>query len=176
MEGLQGIESASCIGAFYGYAILRNTETVRLGRQIRGEGQCNVPLIRRNRPGESGRNPPGCGLSLGHRRKLLAALCSREPEPAAAPAAAPPMLQDAWLESFRTDRAQGVIDADLDLGALLVLVSTLSYGYALLRDLFAEELDVSAVELDWRMNLGEERLDPERVLEALPAGALGDLR
>jgi murein DD-endopeptidase MepM/ murein hydrolase activator NlpD len=30
--------------------------------------------------------------------------------------------------------------------------------------------------LDWRMNLGEERLDPERVLEALPAGALGDLR
>ena len=30
--------------------------------------------------------------------------------------------------------------------------------------------------LDWRMNLGEERLDPERVLEALPAGARGDLR
>ncbi|HEY5646285.1 MAG TPA: helix-turn-helix domain-containing protein, partial [Pseudomonadales bacterium] len=67
-------------------------------------------------------------------------------------------LQDAWLESFRTDRAQGVIDADLDLGALLVLVSTLSYGYALLRDLFAEELDVSAVELDWRIDALLERL------------------
>jgi len=67
-------------------------------------------------------------------------------------------LQDAWLESVRTDRAQGVIDADLDLGALLVLVSTLSYGYALLRDLFAEELDVSAVELDWRIDALLERL------------------
>jgi murein DD-endopeptidase MepM/ murein hydrolase activator NlpD len=28
--------------------------------------------------------------------------------------------------------------------------------------------------LDWRMNLGEARLDPERVLEALPAGARRD--
>lgn len=72
-------------------------------------------------------------------------------------------LQDAWLDSFRADQARGTIDADLDLEALLVLVSTLSYGYALLRDVFAEELEVSAVELDWRIDGLLERLLAARV-------------
>lgn len=61
-------------------------------------------------------------------------------------------LRDAWIESFQEDQKAGKIDSDLDLEALLVLVSTLSYGYALLRDVFADELDVSAVELDWRVD------------------------
>ena len=61
-------------------------------------------------------------------------------------------LGDDWIESFQEDQKAGKIDSDLDLEALLVLVSTLSYGYALLRDVFADELDVSAVELDWRVD------------------------
>jgi hypothetical protein len=73
-------------------------------------------------------------------------------------------LRDAWIESFQEDQKTGEIDSDLDLEALLVLVSTLSYGYALLRDVFADELGISAVEMDWRV---------DSLLEVLLASSLG---
>ena len=67
-------------------------------------------------------------------------------------------LKDVWLESFQDDQANGEIDADLDLEAFLVMISSLSYGYALMRESFADELEIDPVSLDWRVDAILERL------------------
>lgn len=67
-------------------------------------------------------------------------------------------LHDAWMDSFYNDQKNGEIEEELDLEALLVLVSALSYGYTLLREDFAEEFDISSVELDWRIDALLEKL------------------
>ncbi|MEQ8693219.1 MAG: helix-turn-helix domain-containing protein [Pseudomonadales bacterium] len=60
-------------------------------------------------------------------------------------------LKDAWLETFEADSEAEKIDDDIDLEAFLVLISALSYGYALMRESFAEEFDIDPVNLDWRL-------------------------
>jgi len=60
-------------------------------------------------------------------------------------------LKDAWLETFKQDQAERKIDEALDLEGFLVMISALSYGYALMRESFAEEFDIDPVNLDWRL-------------------------
>ncbi len=60
-------------------------------------------------------------------------------------------LKEAWLETFEQDQAQRNIDGSLDLEGFLVMISALSYGYALMRDSFAAEFEIDPVTLDWRL-------------------------
>ena len=67
-------------------------------------------------------------------------------------------LKDAWLETFKEDQTQRNVDDSLDLEAFLVMISALSYGYALMRESFADEFDIDPVNLDWRLESVLEQL------------------
>ena len=60
-------------------------------------------------------------------------------------------LKEAWLETFEQDQAERKIDESLDLEVFLVMISALSYGYALMRESFAAEFEIDPVSLDWRL-------------------------
>lgn len=60
-------------------------------------------------------------------------------------------LKNAWMETFEQDQADGKVDDTLDLEGFLVMISALSYGYALMRESFAKEFDTDPVSLDWRL-------------------------
>ena len=60
-------------------------------------------------------------------------------------------LKDEWLETFKQDQADRKIDGELDLEGFLVMISALSYGYALMRESFAAEFEIEPVSLDWRV-------------------------
>ena len=60
-------------------------------------------------------------------------------------------LKDEWLETFKQDQADRKIDGELDLEGFLVMISALSYGYALMRESFAAEFEIDPVSLDWRV-------------------------
>ena len=60
-------------------------------------------------------------------------------------------LKDEWLETFKQDQADRKIDGELDLEGFLVMISALSYGYALMRDSLAAEFEIYPVSLDWRV-------------------------
>ncbi|MEE4282208.1 MAG: TetR/AcrR family transcriptional regulator [Pseudomonadales bacterium] len=60
-------------------------------------------------------------------------------------------LKEAWLETFEQDQQQRKIDESLDLEGFLVMISALSYGYALMRESFAAEFEIDPVSLDWRL-------------------------
>ena len=60
-------------------------------------------------------------------------------------------LKEAWLETFEQDQAERKIDESLDLEGFLVMISALSYGYALMRESFAAEFEIDPVSLDWRL-------------------------
>ena len=61
-------------------------------------------------------------------------------------------LQEAWRESFQKDKSDGAIDSELDEDAMIALISAISYGYTMLRETLADELDINVVQLDWRLD------------------------
>ncbi len=61
-------------------------------------------------------------------------------------------LKDQWIEGFKRDIAEGKVDADTDLQALLALMTALSYGYVVFRQAVAEELNVPVTDLDYRVD------------------------
>lgn len=73
-------------------------------------------------------------------------------------------LKDQWLRSFAQDVEGRELPADLDQEAFLVLVSALSYGYAVMRKSFAEEFDADPVSMDWRVDAVLERLLKQGVM------------
>ena len=61
-------------------------------------------------------------------------------------------LKDQWIGGFRKDMAEGKIAADTDIPALLALMTALSYGYVVFRQAMAEELELPATDLDYRVD------------------------
>ncbi len=63
-----------------------------------------------------------------------------------------------WVEALARDKEKGLLDKELDVTAFIVLISVLTYGYAIMRDSFADELEINPVELDWRLDTLIEKL------------------
>lgn len=61
-------------------------------------------------------------------------------------------LKDQWIEGFRKDMTEGKIASDTDMQALLALITALSYGYVVFRQAIAEELELPATDLDFRVD------------------------
>ncbi|MFZ5912832.1 MAG: TetR/AcrR family transcriptional regulator [Pseudomonadota bacterium] len=61
-------------------------------------------------------------------------------------------LKEQWIEGFRKDVAEGKIAEDTDTQALLALMTALSYGYVVFRQAIAEELELPAADLDYRVD------------------------
>lgn len=66
-------------------------------------------------------------------------------------------LREQWISGFKRDIAKGEIRDDVDLDALLALVTALSYGYVVFRQSISDEFDIPASDLDFRIDaiLGE---------------------
>lgn len=66
-------------------------------------------------------------------------------------------LREQWISGFKHDMANGKIRKDVDLDALLALVTALSYGYVVFRQSMSDEFDIPAADLDFRVDaiLGE---------------------
>ena len=75
-------------------------------------------------------------------------------------------LKAELLASFKADADQHKIDEELDVEAFIVLISSLSYGYALMRDSLADEFEIEPIELDWRIDALLEQLLQDGVEKA----------
>ena len=61
-------------------------------------------------------------------------------------------LRDEWRTALEKDIDEGKINDGLDISAFIALFSAMSYGYSILRNELANELELEVVELDWRVD------------------------